>query len=150
MSGKGGKWDWKRYTGGFNYIWNAFFPLMFYCNLLIFFISSEAICMAMRWVIFVKGPDYGRGMGIERKTVQRWSQQSLGSHQMWAIREKEESKMTWETQNLKGELADTVKNTGGRQAGGWQNWQVGFEGSMHHSGTVFRQKCRPNLGKGVN
>lgn len=67
-------------------------------------------------------------MGMEGKTVQRWNQQSLGSHQMWAIREKEESKMTWETQNLKGELADTVENTGGRQAGVGRIGRLGLRG----------------------
>lgn len=83
--------------------------------------------MATRWVI-VKGPDYGGGVGMEGKTLQRWNQQSLGIHQMWEIREKEESKMTWETQNLKGELADIVENTGGRQAGVGRVGRLGLRG----------------------
>lgn len=84
--------------------------------------------MAIRWVIVVKGPDYGRGVGMEGKTLQRWNQQSLGIHQMWEIREKEESKMTWETQNLKSELADTVENIGGRQAGVGRVGRLGLRG----------------------
>lgn len=84
--------------------------------------------MATKWVIVVKGPDYGRGVGMEGKTLQRWNQQSLGIHQLWEIREKEESKMTWETQNLKGESAVPIKNTGGRWAGVGRVGRLGLRG----------------------